>query len=217
MNYSSNDKNSLRKFVMPLLILVLTLFGILDVRLYSTFFTVHKFLTPVPIIMNLKIDIFGAILPLFIGLACAVLYLRQGGPKMTYAICFLFSLTIALAVSHVTTEGLMINPAIILFGVSSTVVFLVPFFLRFKEKSVWKLKESYVLSLLIASSCIPFSLVIVDLCYFPFFNIAIIGGYGLADGVLLSTLYSPFTVTQITLIFSLVLQAVSQTRTCRRV
>lgn len=217
MNYSLDDNASLRKFVMPLIILVLALLGIFDVSLYSTFFTVHKFLTPISFMMNLKIDIFGAMLPLFIGLACATLYLRQGGAKMTYALCFLFSLAIVFAVSHVTVEGLMINPAIILFGVSIIVVFFVPFFMWFKKKSVWEFKESYVPSLLVASSCIPFSLVIVDLCYFPSFNNAVIGGNGLADGVLLSTMYSPFTITLIALIFSLVLQTRSQARTRRRV
>jgi hypothetical protein len=162
--------------------------------------------------MNLKVDIFGAGLPLFIGLACATLYLRQGGAKVTYALCFLFSLAIAFAVSHVTAEGLMINPAIILFGVSTIVVFFVPFFMWLKKKSVWEFKESYVQSLLVASSCIPFSFGIVDLCYFPFFNNAVIGGNGLADGVLLSTMYSPFTITLIALIFSLVLQTRNQAR-----
>jgi len=167
--------------------------------------------------MNLKIDVFGAILPLSIGLACAVLYLKQGGAKMTYILCFLLSLAMALAVSQVTAEGLMINPGIFLFGVSSIVVIFVAFSMRFKRKSVCGLKESYVSSLLVASSCIPFSLVIADLCNFHLFNNAIIGGNGLADGVLLSTLYSPFTVTQIMLIFSLVLQAASQTPFLRRV
>jgi len=131
---------------------------------------------------------------------------------MTYALCFLFSLAIAFAVSHVTVEGLLINLTIILFGVSSIVVFFVSFFRWVKKKSVWELKESYVSSLLVASSCIPFSLVIVDLFYFHSFDNAIIGGNGLADGVLLSTMYSPFTVTLIALIFSLVFQAGSQTR-----
>ena len=130
---------------------------------------------------------------------------------MTYTLCFLFSLAIALTVSQVTAEGLMINPGIFLFGVSSIVVIFVAFSMRFKKKSVRGLKESYVSSLLVASSCIPFSLLIADLYNFHFFNNAIIGGNGLADGVLLSTLYSPFTVTQIMLLFSLVLQAVNRT------
>ena len=107
--------------------------------------------------MNLKIDIYGTMLPFFIGSACTALYLKQGGAKMTYALCFLFSLTIAFAVNRVAAEGLMINPAIILFGVSMVVIFYVPFFVGLKKKTVWGFKESYVPSLLVASSCIPFS------------------------------------------------------------
>ncbi len=217
MKCSLNNEASLRKFVMPLVILVLSFLGIFDLSLYSTFFTLHKLLTPISVLMNLKIDVFGAILPLFIGLACAALYFRRGGAKITYTLCFIFSLIIALTVSQVTAQGLMINPSILLFGVSSVVVVFVAFSMRFKKKSVLGLKESYVSSLLVASSCIPFTLVIADLCNFHLFNNAIIGGNGLADGVLLSTLYSPFTVTQIMLIFSLVLQTVSRTPVARRV
>ena len=190
---------------------MLTFLGVLIVSLYSTFFTTHKFLTPISVTMNLKIDVFGALLPLSIGLACAALYFRRGGAKMTYSLCFLFSLAIALTVSQVTAEGLTINPGIFLFGVSIIIALFVPLSMRFKKKSVLGFKESYVQSLLVACSCIPFSLVIADLFNFHFFNNAIIGGNGLADGVLLSTIYSPFTVTQIALIFSLVLQAVSRT------
>lgn len=211
-----DDKASFRKFVMPLSILVLTLIGTYLVSLYSTFFAAHKFLAPMPLIMNIKIDILGGILPLFIGLTCAALYFWQGGSRMIYSLCLLFSLAIVFAVSGVTAGGLMINPPVVLFGVSIVVVFFVRSFVWMKRKSVWKFKESYLSPLLVASSCIPFSLILVDLSYSPFFNNAIVGGNGLADGVLLSTIYSPFTVVLITLIFSFILQVQSQMRTCRR-
>ena len=216
MKYSFDNKASLRQFVMPLMILVLALLGTYFVSLYSTFFTAHKFLTPVSIMVNLRIDVFGALLPLFIGLACVILYLRQGGEKMTYALCFLFSLAIALTVTHVTAVGLVINQAIILFGVSSMVVFFVPFSKWLKKKSVWALKRSYVSSLLVAASCIPFSLILADLYYNHFFINAVIGGNGLADGVLLATMYSPFTIALLALIFSLVFRTGSQVNAGRR-
>ena len=201
---------------MPINILALTTLGTYLVSLYSTFFTAHKFLEPIPLVMNIKIDIFGALLPLFIGLTLAALYFWQGGSRMTYALCFFFSLAIAFAASSVTPRGITINPTITLFGVSIAVVFFVRSFVWVKRKSVWEFKESYLSPLLVASSCIPFSLILVDFCYSPFFNNAVLGGNGLADGVLLSTMYSPFIMALITLIFSLALQTESQLRALRR-
>jgi hypothetical protein len=206
----SDHKASFRRFVIHINILMLTTLGTYLIGLYSTFFTAHKFLAPISLTMNIKMDILGGVLPLLIGLTCIALYLWQGGSNTTYALCFLFSLAIAFAATSVTADSLIINPAVPLFGVSIVVVFLVRSFVRVRRKSILEDKESYVSSLLVAASCIPFSLILVDLCYSPFFNNVVVGGNGLADGVLLTTMYSPFTIALITLIFSFALQTRSQ-------
>ena len=210
MKINLSNNTLFKKSVTSLLTLALALSGTYLVSIYARFFTLHKFLTAIPFMMNLKIDVFGAVLPFFAGLACATLYMRRGGTKTTYALCLLFSLVIAFATSHVTPDGLVINLTTLLFGIGIPVVVLVPISTWIKKGPFLKFNESYISSLLIAFSCIPFSLITVDLAYFPFFNNPVMGGNGLADGVLLSTMYSPFTITLIALMFSLILNTFSQ-------
>jgi hypothetical protein len=180
--------------------------------LYTTFFDTHKFLTIISTPANFKIDVFGAILPLCVGLTCFALYLRYGFSKMNYVICFLFSLAIAFQISHVTTGGLMSLPGIFSILISFVIVFEVTIFRKIKRKSIWDLNESYIATLLIASSCAPLSNLIADLYFVGVFQNAVIGGNGLADGVLLSTMYSPLAVTFVTALFLLSLQIYRQAK-----
>ncbi len=56
-------------------------------------------------------------------------------------------------------------------------------------------EKVFVSSLMLALACVPVSLLLVDLAYLPYFSGVVIGGNGLADGLMLSTLYAPFAVT----------------------
>jgi hypothetical protein len=210
MKHSFYGKSFYIKVTILMLIGLCSLFGMYLLTLYTTFFNIHKFLTPISVPANFKIDFFGAIFPLFVGLACVAVYLRYGFLKINYFVCFLFSLAIAFLISQVTAEGLMSSPGIFSIWVSIVVVFLATFFRKLKKKSIWEFKESYIASLLVASSCAPLSKIIVDLYYVGIFSNAVIGGNGLADGVLLSIMYSPLAVTFITSLFVLSLQVYSQ-------
>jgi hypothetical protein len=117
-----------------------------------------------------------------------------------------------LQVSKPAAGGLMSNPAIFSSVVSLCVVSLVNFFMRLNHNSIWTLKKSYFASLLVGGGCVPFSLIIVDLYYVRFFNRSIIGGNGLADGVILSTIYEPLIITIIMAAFSIFLNLSSSTR-----
>jgi hypothetical protein len=203
-------------FSIKVIIFLCAVFGMYLLTLYTTYFSVHKFLTPISVPANFKIDVFGAIFPLFVGLACAALYLRYGFSKTNYVVCFIFSLAIAFQIGQVTAEGLMSPPGIFSILISIVVVFLATFFRKLKKKSIWEFKESYIAPLLIASSCAPLSKIIVDLYYIRFFSNSVIGGNGLADGILLSTMYSPLAVTFITSLFALFLQLYSQVKTIKR-
>lgn len=188
------------EIIISILIFLCSLFGMWLLDLYRMFFDTHKVLLPISIPANFKIDFFGAIFPLFVSLVCVAVYFKNGFSKINYVPCFLFSLAIAFSIGQVTPEGLMSSPSIFSISVSIIVVSLVTFFRKLSKKPIWEFKGSYIASLLIVTSCSPISKIIVDLYYVGVgtFGNPVIGGNGLADGVLLSTMYSPLAVTFIT-------------------
>ena len=59
------------------------------------------------------------------------------------------------------------------------------------HKPFFELRKNLLASLLLAVVCVPLSLVAVDLFYASSFANAVIGGNGLSDGIIVSTLYAP--------------------------
>jgi hypothetical protein len=214
MKYSLNDQSFSVRVTVIMLVCCCVLLGMYLLTLYTIFFDTYKFLVPIVVTANLSIDAFGAVLPITIGFALALLYFRYRFSRINYAVCFLFSVAIGILTSEITTKGLMSSPSIFSIWVSIAAVFSVTFLRKFERKPILGFKQRYVASLLIASSCSPLSKGIVDLLIMSsqFFNNLIIGGNGLADGVLVSTMYSPLSVTLITLVLTLLLDVFSQTK-----
>ena len=66
--------------------------------------------------------------------------------------------------------------------------------------------------LLLGLSCIPLGLIALDFSSFPLFSKAIIGGNGLADGVLLSTFYAFLMVNFLFSVLAIALIVIWQIR-----
>jgi hypothetical protein len=184
--------------ITPIAIFCISIVGIYAISIYGLFFDTHKLQFPLSI-TNFKMDIYGAIAPFLVGLFFAAIYFWKKMAKITYIICFLFAVAISFLLGQPTNIGLVSNPAIFSFAVSLIALFFVIFLDKFKEKLSWKFnnKQYFIAALIVTTSCIPLSKIIVDFYYLPFVVNPIIGGNGFADGVLLSTMYSPLTVIMV--------------------
>jgi hypothetical protein len=185
------DKTS--GLLVPLIIFIVTLVGVYLISVCSTYFDEHKFLVPFGV-LGLKVDVFGAAIPALIGLCFLALYFRRKSPVFPFVVCFLFSVATGFFLGQPTNVGLMSNPVTFSFIISSISVFIVLLFSALKEKQDWKIRKKYFWpSVFLAIACAPLAKIIVDLFYLPIFTNAVIGGNGLADGVLLSIIYAPLT------------------------
>ncbi len=171
--------------------------GIYSVGALGDHFARNPFFAPIEVASSVGIDWFGAIVPLAISFVSVVLFLGYfnfSAKKLVLAI--VLSVLLAFPLSHLTERGVMSSPLLFAF-VSGTVAFA----MNVLPKPFVETKKKYVATLLLAVCCVPVALFAVDLFYLPRFDVAVIGGNGLSDGVLLSTLYAPLSVT---LLFSIV-------------
>lgn len=188
--------------------MVFLFLGIYAILLYGNYFNDHKITYPIDFGLKFKVDLYGAVLPFFIALITLTLFLRQKiFPRLISLFCYLavFLLTLAIAISGSTPEaiGLMTNPLLLSTLVSIVVISLFCLFSALQRKPVWSL-NSYKVCLLVACSATIFSMLIVDLIAttfaLPYLANPIIGGNGLSDGVLLLGMYTPLTLSLVSLI-----------------
>jgi hypothetical protein len=207
---SAIDGKTLIKLAVTMIISLLGL--VLLALFYTPFFGRNLVLWHVYVMPGRGFDVLGFVLPLIILLTCTVFYFKKALPKLIYFLGFTSSFFIAFFSSAIANNrGLMNNPAIISFEVCLIIVFaLTPFSVALRKKSIWQLKENYIASLLLGLSCIPLGLIALDFYALPLFYKGVIGGNGLSDGVLLSALYTPLTVTFLFSIFSIILIASRQ-------
>jgi len=177
--------------LLPLALFCVSIVGVFAVSVYSKYFDSHKIVFPIDF-FGVKMDVIGAIVPLIIGIFFAIFYFRSNFPKLTYIACFLLAIAISFVLGQPTNIGLVSNPATFSFFVSLIAIFFTIFFAALKEKSKWKMNINYfTASLVLAISCIPLAKIVVDFYYVSLVVNPVIGGNGLADGVLLSTMYAP--------------------------
>jgi hypothetical protein len=194
---SAIDGKTLIKLAVTMIISLLGL--VLLALFYTPFFGRNLVLWHVYVMPGRGFDVLGFVLPLIILLTCTVFYFKKALPKLIYFLGFTSSFFIAFFSSAIANNrGLMNNPA------------LTPFSVALRKKSIWQLKENYIASLLLGLSCIPLGLIALDFYALPLFYKGVIGGNGLSDGVLLSALYTPLTVTFLFSIFSIILIASRQ-------
>jgi hypothetical protein len=139
---------------------------------------------------SIGIDLYGAIVPIIIAIISAAIFFRNTrAPAKKFAVSFLLSLVLAFLLCHPTDEGLSGVPLLFALLASSVVAAV-----NVYPKPFGELKRNFSSSLLLTLICVPLSLLFVDIVYSTFFDSSIIGGGGLSDGFLLSTLYTPFSV-----------------------
>jgi hypothetical protein len=195
------------KFVIPLIISCLGMAFI--IFFYSPFFSTNKVSHYFLVSKNVGIDFFGFILPLITIIFCTFIYLKQRLSKLAFALCFFCCLLIAGSLIQVTNIGLISNPAIFSFLGSMLILFVLSTY-SFILKKAKNFQVNYRTALLLSVICVPSALIIFDIVTLPNFTLAIMGGYGLADGVLLSVLYSPLTLTFMFSILSIAYLAINQ-------
>lgn len=178
--------------------------GIWVVGLFGDFFEENPIFSPVMLSNALGIDVLGALAPIIAGLVALLVFLKTAkNPLKKFALAFLASLVFAFLLSHATPDGLAGYPLLfaLISGIAVAAVNVYP-------KPFFNLKKNFIFSVTLILACVPLSLFLVDLAYVPSFYGGIIGGNGLTDGVLLSTLYAPLAVTGIFFALSYVSQMV---------
>lgn len=190
MSVSVNAKLCFKGILFALLGIVVAALGIVAVGFFGDYFELHPIYTTLSLSSSIGIDVFGAVVPIITALVLVALFIRSSrtGVKK-FAIAFVLSFVLAFFLCHPTDEGLSGLPLLftLLSSLVATVVNVYP-------KPFVELRKNFVSSLALTLVCVPLSLFFVDLLYSPYFDNSVIGGSGLSDGLLLSTLYTPFSV-----------------------
>ncbi len=182
-----------KSVAVALLGIVAAAVGIWLVGSFGDYFEVEPFFTTVMLTGALGIDVLGAIFPVVVGLTALVVFLKTTKtPTKKLAIAFFVSTVLAFLLGHVTIDGLAGYPLLFALGSSLTAAAV-----NVYPKPFVGLKKNFGATILLTLACVPLSLFIVDLVYSPSFYGAVIGGAGLTDGLLLSTLYAPLAVTSV--------------------
>lgn len=173
-----------------LLGITLTILGIYMVGALSDFFKTNPFYAPIQIDTSLNVDVFGALVPVIIALISIPIFLKNvQSPIKKLGVAFFASLAFAFLLLHPTDDGLAGYPLLYSLIVSAiaTAVNILP-------KSLFDLRKKLFASLLLSLSCVPLSLLSVDLYYSQFYSGSVIGGNGLSDGIFISTFYTPLSL-----------------------
>ena len=191
----------IRNMTLALAILVFAAVGLYLAGLYWDYAIAHNSMFSFRVADNVGVDLYGAIIPLVAGACSAALFVFFKFSSTRFAVCFVVSLAFAFFIFQVTKEGLMGRPLVfaLLSGLATALII-------FLSRPLAETKGKSLASLLASLSCAAFSLLLLDLVYTPFFYGSTIGGYGLTDGVLISTMYAPLWATIAASIITLLVQ-----------
>ena len=182
-----------KKIAVPLLAVVAAAVGIWAVGLFGDYFEAHPLYAPIMLTDSLGIDVLGALAPIAVALAAlAAFFITAKAPIKKFAISFATSIGLAFLFSHVTPDGLASLPLLFALGsgIAASAVNVYP-------KPFSGLQKNLAATAMLTLACVPLAMFVVDLAYSPYFTSAVIGGNGLTDGLLLSTLYAPLTVAAV--------------------
>ena len=190
MSASVNAKLTFKGILFALLGIVVAALGIAAVGFFGDYFELHPLYATIAISGSLGIDVYGTVVPIITAIVSAALFMRssRAGVKKS-AIAFVVSFVLAFFLCHPTDEGLSGVP--LLFALLAS---LVAAAVNVYPKPFANLRRKLVVSSMLTLACVPLSLLLVDLLYSPYYDGSVIGGSGLSDGLLLSTLYTPFSV-----------------------
>ena len=157
---------------------------------------------------EIQIDFYGGVIPTVFSLFI-VFYLvsfREFSIRQ-YLHYFLLSIAFGIMVSRVSSTAIITFYKVLALLVSLLAVFLTFYdrgfikFLKFRDfRGLDFTKRNYVNSLLLAYTYASLSVLVVDLVYVPFVVLPYIGAMGLTDGIMLSGLFTPLSVTLVTLL-----------------
>lgn len=182
-----------KKIAVPLLAVAAAAVGIWAVGLFGDYFEAHPLYAPIMVTNSLGIDVLGALIPIAVVFVALVVFFKTANaPVKKFVTAFAASIGLAFLFSHVTADGLASLP--LLFALGSGIVASA---VNVYPKPFSGLQKNLLASAMLTLACVPFALFVADLAYSPYFTSATIGGNGLTDGLLLSTLYAPFGVTAV--------------------
>jgi hypothetical protein len=163
--------------------------GILAVGAFGDYFKAYPVYAPLMLTKSLGVDILGALIPLAVVLLSAAVFIKLAkSPIKKLAVAFSISAILAFVLCHQTADGVAGYPLLYAFlaSIVAAGVNLYP-----KPNIGFR---ALAASLALTVFCVPLSLFAVDLAYSPNYYGAVIGGNGLTDGLLMSTLYAPLAV-----------------------
>lgn len=180
----------IRTVAVTLFAVVVSALGILAVGAYGDYFKDYPVYTPLMLTKSLGVDALGALVPLVAVVLSAVVFIKLAkSPVKKLAAAFAVSVLLAFVICRQTTDGVAGYPLLYAFLVS-----IVAAGVNLYPKLNGGVRANLVPSLALSIFCVPLSLLLVDLAYVPNFYGAVIGGNGLADGLLITTLYAPLAV-----------------------
>jgi hypothetical protein len=180
-----------RGISVALLCLVAAAVGIYSVGLFGDLFEANPIYTSLSLTSTLGIDVLGAIAPLVAASAALAIFLKTAkSPLKKLLAAFSASMVLAFLLCHISPDGVASYP--LLFALSSSIAAAA---VNVYPKPFSHLRNNLAATFALTLVCVPLSMLIVDFAYSPYFANAVVGGNGLTDGLLLSTLYAPFTVT----------------------
>jgi hypothetical protein len=164
--------------------------GVWAVGLFGDYFEANPHYAPVMVTSALGIDVLGALAPIAAALAALAVFLKTTRkPVKKLYVAFLACVALAFLLCRVTPEGLAGYP--LMFAVGSSIAAAA---VNIYPKPFVDLQKKFASTILLTIACVPLALFLVDLVFSPSFFGAVIGGNGLTDGLLLSTLYAPEAV-----------------------
>jgi hypothetical protein len=198
---SRNAKSYIKRIAYAFLGVIAAVLGVLAVGSFGDYFTDNPIHTTIKLSPSLGIDTFGAVLPIILALA-AMAFLKTSKKVTKTAVSLVTCVALAFVLCHPTDEGIAVQPLFFSL-ISAAIITVVNVF----SKPFAYLRKNLVKTLMLNLTCTPISLFAVDVYYSAYYPNSIIGGYGLSDGILMSTLYAPLSVVGV---FS-VLTYISQT------
>lgn len=164
--------------------------GILAVGAFGDYFKVYPVYAPLMLTKLLGVDVLGALVPLAAVVLSAVVFTKLAkSPVKKLAVGLAISALLAFVLCHQTADGVAGYPLLYAFLVS-----IVSAGVNLYPKPNRGFRANLAASLALTVFCVPLSLFAVDLAYSPNYYGAVIGGNGLTDGLLMSTLYVPMAV-----------------------
>jgi|WetSurMetagenome_2_1015567.scaffolds.fasta_scaffold249066_2 hypothetical protein len=177
-----------------------TVLSIVAVGTFGDYFEANPLYTSIALTDTLGIDILGAAVPVAVAVIALMIFLKTTtSHAKKFTITILGSTIAAVILAHSTPDGLAGYP--LLFALVSSAIAAVA---NLYPKPFGDLKKKLLSTMTLTLASVPLSLFIIDLAYSPYFSGAIIGGNGLTDGLLLSSLYTPLAVTAIFCVLSYV-------------